>query len=445
MSFARVIAPAGVALRSQPSTAARRLALLPMGATFTVLAELSGERYGAPGGAREDWLRARAGELEGFVAAGWVETSPEAGVEARARAGELRGVWICSHHHSAIWTSAEALAQALDQLVELGWNTIFPAVWNQGFTAWPSAVMERHGLPRQDPVYEKAGVDPLEMVVDLAKARGLTVIPWLEYGFAAEPVGAPRPLLAGKPEWAALDRRGRVVEHGGLRWLNGLDPEVRAFLEELTLEVVERYGVDGVQGDDHMGVPLTGSHDPATLARYRAATGRSPAARDDDPSWSRYRREELSQWVRRVGERIHQTRPELLWCLSPCPLPTGLTQLMQDSVHWLAEGHVDLLLPQLYRNNVGPFRQVLEGNVRPLPAERRRRVVAGLTLRANGRDLEADTLLEMVRLSRRAGLGGVAFFHHTPLVAGDQTIARALRERGGFDGVAQGPNGTPRA
>ena len=63
--------------------------------------------------------------------------------------------------------------------------------------------MERHGLPKQDPVHAAAAIDPLQLAVELGKERGLTVIPWLEYGFAAEPVGASRGLLAAKPGWAA--------------------------------------------------------------------------------------------------------------------------------------------------------------------------------------------------------------------------------------------------
>ncbi|MFM7465598.1 MAG: family 10 glycosylhydrolase [Cyanobium sp.] len=432
MSLLRVVAPAGVALRSQPSTTGQRLALLPQSTAVSLIQTVQGDPYDAPGGSqRSDWQQVRAGELEGFVAALWLEPGRPGEPEESSRPQEMRGVWICSHHHSPVWQSRDALARALDALVALGWNTVFPAVWNQGFTAWPSTVMERHGFPNQDPVYSAAGIDPLQLVVKLGKERGLTVIPWLEYGFAAEPVGAARGLLAAKPAWAARDRRGQVVEDGGLHWLNGLHPEVQAFLGELVLEVVERYGVDGVQGDDHMAIPRAGSHDTTTLERFRQATGKSPAARDDDPRWSRFRSEELSRWVREMGERIHRVRPDLLWCLSPCPLPTGLTQLMQDSTGWLTNGSVDLLLPQLYRNSVAAYRQVLEGNLRPLPSNRRRQVVAGLSLRANGQDLEEATLLEMVRISREAGLGGVALFHHTPLMGGDQRIARALLSQRG--------------
>jgi hypothetical protein len=247
MPIARVSAPAGVALRSQPSTTAPRVALLPSGTSLSLMATVSGGPYDGPGGEpRSDWWQVDTGVMQGFVAAGWLKISTATGGEESPPLREFRGVWIASHAHSAVWQSREALARALDQLVELGWNTIFPAVWNQSFTAWPSAVMERLGLPRQDPVYAQSGLDPLQLAVDLGKERGLTVIPWLEYGFAAEPVGAARPLLAARPEWAARDRRGQVVEHGGLRWLNALEPDVQDFLGALVMEVVERYGVDGV-------------------------------------------------------------------------------------------------------------------------------------------------------------------------------------------------------
>jgi uncharacterized lipoprotein YddW (UPF0748 family) len=324
----------------------------------------------------------------------------------------VRAVWIASHHHSPLWRSRDALARALDGLVAQGWTMIFPAVWNRGRTAWPSAVMERHGLPGQDPFFAEAGLDPLALALALGQERGLAVLPWLEYGFACEPVGVPGPLLAARPEWAALDRRGQVVTHGGLRWLNALNPAVREFLAALVLELAERYGVDGVQGDDHIALPRAGSHDAPTLARYRLATGEPPPTRDGAPGWNQYRQREISRWVREVGERLHGIRPGLAWCLSPCPPPTGRDQLMQDSDAWLAEGQVDLLVPQFYRPTVEGFHQVLRRTLAPLPTERRRQVVAGLALRANGRDLGTEAVRRMVRIGRAEGLGGVAVFHH---------------------------------
>ncbi|MFN7677096.1 MAG: hypothetical protein ACK5QW_00680, partial [Cyanobacteriota bacterium] len=113
-----------------------------------------------------------------------------------------------------------------------------------------------------------------------------------------------------------------------------------------------------------------------------------------------------------VGERLHGIRPGLAWCLSPCPPPTGRDQLMQDSDAWLAEGQVDLLVPQFYRPTVEGFHQVLRRTLAPLPTERRRQVVAGLALRANGRDLGTEAVRRMVRIGRAAGVGGVAVFHH---------------------------------
>lgn len=319
-------------------------------------------------------------------------------------------MWIPSHHHSPVPRSRETIARALDQLQALGVNAVLPAVWNRGHTAWPSVVMEGQGLPRQDP--ELAGFDPLAAYAELAAERGMALIPWLEYGFAAEPVGRPGPLLARYPGWAALDRRGRVLEHGGLRWLNALNPAVQAFVATLLVELAERYPLAGLQGDDRIALPRAGSHDAATRARFHHTSGGGWPWCDGDPRWCRFRRDAISAWVAASGERLRAQRPGLLWSLAPAPLPFGRRQLMQDSVRWLADGQVDLLVPQLYHRRVGAVERRLATTLRALPPARHRQVLLGLSLRVRGRPLQPIALERMGALVERRGLGGICLFHH---------------------------------
>lgn len=338
----------------------------------------------------------------------------------------IRGVWLLSVHHQSDLATADGHARVLDSLQARGWNTICPAVWNRGCTAWPSAVMERHGLPRQDPAYAQQGIDPLAVLSRLAQERGMRLIPWFEYGFAAEPIGLPNAILARYPQWAALDRQGRVVEDGGLRWLNGLNPSVQALMQELMLEVAERYAVDGLQGDDRIALPWSGSHDPDTLARYHRASGRRSAPADHDRAWTRFRCDGISDWVHRTGQRLHQLRPELIWSMAPTPLPTGRLRLMQDSARWLERGSVDWLVPQFYRNTLAGYRRVLGQNRRLWPARHGARVAAGVALVANQRALDGPTLDQMLARGRRQGLAGVVVFHYGQLMAADQAVWQAL-------------------
>lgn len=344
----------------------------------------------------------------------------------------IRGVWLLSLHHQRDLVEADAHARVLDNLQAQGWNTVCPAVWNRGFTAWPSAVMERHGLPRQDPAYAERGIDPLATLTELAQERGLRVIPWFEYGFAAEPLGLANAILAQHPHWAARDRHGRVVEDGGLRWLNGLHPDVQAFVQELMLEVAERYPVDGLQGDDRIALPCSGGHDALTLAQFRRAGGgwRSPPA-DHDRAWTRFRCAGISAWVRQTGQRLHQLRPDLIWSMAPAPLPSGRRRLMQDSARWLQEGSVDWLVPQFYRHTLAGYRQVLHHNQRHWPPGPRVRVAAGLTLVAHGQPVDGPTLQAMLQHGSRQGLRGVVVFHYGHLMAADPAVRQVLSQRAG--------------
>jgi uncharacterized lipoprotein YddW (UPF0748 family) len=88
---------------------------------------------------------------------------------------EIRGVWIPNRPHSQVLTSKDNITQALDFLQQMGFNTVFPVVWNQGFTQFPSQVMVTYGFPKIDPFFDQKNFDPLEEIISQAKARNIKV------------------------------------------------------------------------------------------------------------------------------------------------------------------------------------------------------------------------------------------------------------------------------
>ena len=57
---------------------------------------------------------------------------------------------------------------------------------------------------------------------------------------------------------------------GEVAWLNPFRPEVQQLITDLVLEVVGRYGADGIQFDDHMSLPR--EFGPYTLVEELAVT-----------------------------------------------------------------------------------------------------------------------------------------------------------------------------
>lgn len=70
----------------------------------------------------------------------------------------IRGVWIPSTDCKVL-TSKQRIAEAMDFLADTGFNTVFPVVWNRGFTAYPSQIMREQFGVEIDTRY--LGHDPL--------------------------------------------------------------------------------------------------------------------------------------------------------------------------------------------------------------------------------------------------------------------------------------------
>ena len=182
--------------------------------------------------------------------------------------------------------------RAIKQLAEHHFNTVDPVVWKRGYTVYPSALAkEMIGKP-QEPFlnWTRGNVDILKVIIEESHSRGLEVIPWFEYGLMI-----PRSSLLDHkhPEWLTQSQQGsdntfvqdeldaKNKKNNGnliqrlrksayqrqvsqLVWLNPLHPEVKQLIKGLMLEVVMNYQVDGVQLDDHFGLPVELGYDPLT-------------------------------------------------------------------------------------------------------------------------------------------------------------------------------------
>jgi uncharacterized lipoprotein YddW (UPF0748 family) len=197
---------------------------------------------------------------------------------------ELRGVWL-TNIDSDVLFSQEKLAEAVQRLKAMNINTLYPVVWNMGYTQYPSRVAERllgrkrRLWPGENPVFEAAqgDRDMLQELIDLAHAEGMAVIPWFEFGFMAP---LDYEVLTQHPEWFTQRSDGtRNIQMGEevFTWMNPLYPETRRLLLLLMAEVLENYDVEGIQVDDHLGLPVDMGYDPYTVALYqREHDGASP-------------------------------------------------------------------------------------------------------------------------------------------------------------------------
>jgi uncharacterized lipoprotein YddW (UPF0748 family) len=354
---------------------------------------------------------------------------------------EVRGTWLTTTANDAI-SSPERTATTMRRLREIGLNTVYVEVWKNGYTQYPSAVLQatlgvsqRPGQAVQNPsdtASDKPAVnaprDLLQETLIEAHRNGLNYIAWFEYGFMAAHASTNNHLRRLKPEWLSRNAQGSEVAPNGFVWMNPLHPQARRFLLDLVLEAVARYDLDGVQFDDRIVWPhVTMGYDETTRAIYAAEHGgREPPACARDPDWMRWRSDKLNALVQamvaELRAEIRVTRPGLRLSLSPAVYPWSYDNYLLNWpqwANWPAHLRFDELVPQAYRTTYAAFEAIWLEQTQALQAAadetkglagargyRPQELVAGVRINGAGDESSWPQLRDSMALVRKLGQGG---------------------------------------
>ncbi|BAY20984.1 hypothetical protein NIES2100_07280 [Calothrix sp. NIES-2100] len=339
---------------------------------------------------------------------------------------ETRGIWL-TNTDSKVLRSKQRIAEAMDFLAETGFNVVFPVVWNQGVTLYPSQIMQQIFGVAINPSF--IGRDPLREVIVEARRVGLKVIPWFEYGFASSYNSNGGMLLQTKPEWAARDRNGKLLQKNGFEWMNALDPQVQEFMLNLVLEVVNNYDVDGIQGDDRLpALPAEGGYDEGTIALYRQQFQQNPPQNHQDRQWLQWRADILTEFLARLYQQVKRVNPNLIVSMSPNIYDWGFKEYLQDSVTWLNRGIVDMIHPQIYRRDFLSYKCIVNRLITEqftdatLP-----KLAPGILMKLGAYCITPEHLIKAIECNRKRGIKGEVFFFYEGLGENDRALAKLLR------------------
>ncbi|MGD1904122.1 MAG: glycoside hydrolase family 10 protein [Geitlerinemataceae cyanobacterium] len=327
---------------------------------------------------------------------------------------ELRGVWL-TNIDSEVLFSRRALDRGLTRLARLNFNTVYPAVWNWGYTLYPSDVAEETYGVRVDPHPGLRRRDMLAEAVDRGRELDLRVVPWFEFGFQAP---SDSRLAERKPEWLTQKADGSQTRMEGDHervWLNPFMPEVQDFIIALVVELVENYDIDGIQFDDHMGLPAEYGYDPYTIALYRAEhDGNDPPQDHTDSYWVAWRADKITQFMRRLFFAVKAVDNEAVISVSPNPQSFAYSRYLQDWERWERMGLIEELIVQLYRRDLESFESQLQA---PELLAARDHIPTAIGVLAGLRNRPADTELmgEQIEAVRANAFNGVAFFFYESL------------------------------
>jgi len=330
---------------------------------------------------------------------------------------ELRGIWL-TNVDSDVLFSTQKLQQAINRLKRLKFNTLYPTVWNGGHTLYRSKVAKKSFGVEIDPNPDLQTRDMLAEVIELGHEQNFAVIPWFEYGLMTEEGSE---LMRQHPDWVSNRKDGsQVFVHGEnnehrLVWLTPAHPEVQKFLTDLIVEVVKKYDVDGIQLDDHFGMPSELGYDDYTIALYKKEHfGRLPSDNSQDPEWMRWRASKLSNLMQKIAKAVRAVKPNCLISLSPNPKDFSYRKYLQDWYSWVYLGLVDELVVQLYRDNIENFTKELE---RPEWQEIRQKVpvAVGILTGLRIQNVDMRQIKGQVKVAREMSFDGFSFFFYETL------------------------------
>lgn len=377
-------------------------------------------------------------------------------------APELRALWVDAFHEGI--RSAREADDLIAAARRANINTLIVQVRRRGDALYTKTVEP----PLDDPAYDPA-FDALAYVVDAGHRAGLEVHAWVNampvWRDEAPPKDARHvfnrhgPQAAGDENWLTSSPEGNHKFPVGY-FLDPGHPAAAAYLADIYLAIVRNYAVDGIHFD-YIRYPETEERLPrgagvgynaVALQRFRKATGRTDTPLPGDETWMQWRREQVTNLVRRVSIEAKAINPRIK--ISAALIPWGqppagendfadaapMQRVFQNWHQWLGDGLLDLGIPMNYATETDTrVREWFNGWMRwEKQHGHGRQLAVGL---GAYRNTPAHTLAQVARArsDERGRVVGVSFFSYA--VPSAQAAATAKNDRLVF--LASGIEGTP--
>jgi len=330
---------------------------------------------------------------------------------------EVRGIWL-TNVDSDILHSRTNLEKGLQRIKHLGFNTIYPVVWQRGFTLYPSEVAQDFtGFSVMENPSFFQNRDMLAEIIEVAKPLGLRVIPWFEYGLMAPPNS---PLAQKHQDLLTLDVRQntiRLKSHDNNKpdiqvWLNLCQPKVQKFIVDLIADVAQRYEIDGIQLDDHFGFPIEMGYDLFTQNLYKTEQKVDVVPfNHQNPNWIDWASTKTTELLKKISHAVKSKRSDCSISISPNPLAFAKKYYSAPWDAWAEKGLAEEIVLQVYRDNLPSF--VAEISKREVAkAQKYLPVSIGILSGLKNKPIPLELIKEQIRQTRTTNLAGVSFFFY---------------------------------
>jgi uncharacterized lipoprotein YddW (UPF0748 family) len=286
---------------------------------------------------------------------------------------QLRGLWVDAF--GAGFKNQKEVDELVAYAKKLKLNALFVQVGRR-----MDCFCNRSSVPRSaDPKLAK-NFDPLEAIIKKAKPLGIQVHAWIittaafntsEPYFSSNHVMATHGRTSTDP-WITFNNLG-ASRAGKDEILDLGHPAAAEYVTQYYLSILENYDIDGIQFDrvrypdsaDAQYRPVWG-YNPTSLVRFKLETNRTDTPEPLDAQWSDWRREQITNLVRRVYLEAKIRKPNL-WVsaatityraaprtIEEFKRTRTYSEVLQDWAGWTQAGILDLNIPMNYKREYDP-------------------------------------------------------------------------------------------
>lgn len=245
----------------------------------------------------------------------------------------------------------ENIYKCFENARSIGINTVYVHVRSNGDAYYNSEL-----FPHGQYFSENSDFDPLEIMIDTAHSMGLSFHAWIN----------PMRIQTTKQmdnmsseyrikQWYDDNEKNGIyiVCSEDMWYLNPAYSEVRSFIADGVMEIVENYKVDGIHIDDYFY---------PTTKEFFDDTAFAQSGNDNLAQW---RLDNASFMVREIYDVINSVNNEILFGISPQGnIDADYSSQYADVKKWCSEkGYCDYIVPQIYygfENSLCPFAATLE-------------------------------------------------------------------------------------
>ncbi len=280
---------------------------------------------------------------------------------------EVRGIFLYMYEFPER-SVARNFTFYIKKIRESGFNIVLPFVIHAGGLA-----DYRSKIVPNDMDYLSnfnSDEDPLKIVVEESHRNGLKVWAWV-VGFRTD-----RSVLLQHPDWGIVNEKGEdQLLHGsfhpwGWYYLSPASEGARNYIKSYITELVQEYGVDGINIEDDFGFPSEIEADFSENARwsFESYLGRKVQNWPQDvlaggslrDEWINWRAKIVADFLREIKNTIKQINPNIVLSADVSSNSEWNKRAMGVDWHeWVRQSLIDVVCPMLYhRDNSMPIKWV---------------------------------------------------------------------------------------